>query len=170
MTLSQSDKITLTKYPPLPSQCRVCFRSANGELEFVDFQCSVDYEGAINICTDCWISAASLFGYVSPVAQEETVEQLRVVHTQYEELKKEHERTQHALDSLLSVRPSLKPDYPVVNDSPGEDSEILDQPFDFDSPAEGKDDRESDESATERRFENPLIPKLGNFNRSSRRR
>ena len=64
-----SGKMFLTKTPALPSKCAVCYTDAKGIKDFIDFGSSLDYYGAILICSDCIVNAAELVDMV-PVARD----------------------------------------------------------------------------------------------------
>lgn len=115
MALTQSDKVTLTKTPPLPSTCCICNFSADGTRNFVDFQMSLDFHGAIVICEACFPPVASLFGYIHESELSDIQAQLRNVHSAFENVQEENGRLQTALDSILSVRPGLAVDNPFIN-------------------------------------------------------
>lgn len=109
MTLSQSDKVVLTKYPIAPSVCVVCLRSSNGELEFIDFQMSLDIYGSVNICVDCVATVAKgLLGWVGPQDIDALTQQVSNLVEMNRELKKENEQYRTTLDSLFNLRPDIK--------------------------------------------------------------
>ena len=62
------DKITLTTTPALPSKCVVCNNDAKSTVPHIDFGTSLDYYGAITICSYCIVNAAELVGMI-PVAK-----------------------------------------------------------------------------------------------------
>jgi hypothetical protein len=108
MSLTESDKVVLTKYPIAPSKCVVCLRSSNGELNFIDFQMSLDIYGSVNICVDCVISVAPLLGLVAGDLLVGADEQIRSLVEINRELVENNERLNATLDSLLNLRPDLK--------------------------------------------------------------
>jgi hypothetical protein len=151
--LSQSDKITLTKYPPLPSVCAICKFSANGEVEFLDFEMSLDIYGAVVICERCIAPVAQLFGYVTSV---ELNNANSIIVSQQEELievREANARLNSTLDSILSLRPNVQSSdlsTPEVTDIIVTEDGIS---VELHTGAEGINDRESIESATERGLE-----------------
>lgn len=107
MTTTQSDKVVTTKYPIAPSTCVVCLRSANGELEFIDFQMNLDIYGSVNICFDCMAPVADLLGYVKKKALEDADMQIRNLVEMNRELVENNERLNATLDSILKLRPDV---------------------------------------------------------------
>jgi hypothetical protein len=110
MPLTESDKITLTRYPVAPCKCPICHRGSDGALEFIDFQLSFDFDGAVTPCVDCWKTAAELIGYVSEDKIQPLLDQLKAAQTQLESVSNERDQLQSTLDSLFAVRPNLKSD------------------------------------------------------------
>jgi len=109
MPLTESDKVVLTKYPIAPSKCVVCLRSSNGELNFIDFQMSLDIYGSVNICTDCMATVAKgLMGFVEPKDIDALSSQVTNLVEMNRELKKENEQYRTTLDSLFNLRPDIK--------------------------------------------------------------
>jgi hypothetical protein len=115
MPLTESDKVVLTKYPIAPSKCVVCLRSSNGELNFIDFQMSLDIYGSVNICTDCMATVAKgLLGFVEPKDIDALSGQVTNLVEMNRELKTENDKLRSTLDSLFDLRPDLKQrDLPV---------------------------------------------------------
>lgn len=115
MPLTESDKVVLTKYPIAPSTCVVCLRSSNGELEFIDFQMSLDIYGSVNICVDCIATVAKgLLGWVGPKDIDALTDQISNLVEMNRELKTENDKFRTTLDSLFDLRPDLKQrDLPV---------------------------------------------------------
>lgn len=115
MSLTESDKVVLTKYPIAPSKCVVCLRSSNGELNFIDFQMSLDIYGSVNICTDCMATVAKgLMGFVEPKDIDALSSQVTNLVEMNRELKTENDKLRSTLDSLFDLRPDLKQrDLPV---------------------------------------------------------
>ncbi|HEY9658388.1 MAG TPA: hypothetical protein V6C65_08045 [Allocoleopsis sp.] len=106
--METSDKAVLTKYPALPSTCVICLRSSNGELDFVDFQMSLDIYGSVNICIDCVASVAKgLLNYVSAEEVEDLNAQIRNLVDMNRELAENNERLNTTMDSLLDLRPDI---------------------------------------------------------------
>lgn len=161
MTLTTSDKITLTKYPALPSHCAICLHGSDGKLDFVDFQLSFDYEGVVVICVPCWESAASLLGFVSKETWEQAADQLRVLHNRVEELQEENAKLQLALDSIFAVRPHLSPDYSIPDAGADEDFEGPDHGSEVNDKDSGNYNRKSSEPTSKRRSKD--IPLFGNI-------
>lgn len=123
MTLSQSDKVVLTKYPIAPSVCVVCLRSSNGELEFIDFQMSLDIYGSVNICVDCVATVAKgLLGWVGPQDIDALTQQVSNLVEMNRELKKENEQYRTTLDSLFNLRPDIKQRNLSTDESTSSDS------------------------------------------------
>jgi regulator of replication initiation timing len=135
--LTESDKVTVTKYPPLPSKCRVCLRDSNGQVEFVDFQLSFDYEGAVNICIDCMRNIAQVLGFIDQSEGDSLKAQVQSLVEINRELAENNDRLNTSLDLLLSLRPSLADRRVDANataehDS-GTDAEQLTIPFEGDT-------------------------------------
>ena len=59
-------KFQLTKAPAQPQSCAACGVSAKGYNEFVDFNLSLDFYGAVIFCTDCAKEIAATVGFVDP--------------------------------------------------------------------------------------------------------
>lgn len=108
MSLTESDKVVLTKYPIAPSKCVVCLRSSNGQLDFIDFQMSLDIYGSVNICVDCLRSVAPLIGLVAGELLAGADDQIRNLVESNRELYENNAKLNATIDSLLSVRPNLK--------------------------------------------------------------
>jgi hypothetical protein len=126
MTTTQSDKATVTKYPIAPATCVICLRSANGVLDFIDFQMNLDVYGSVNICVDCLAPVADLIGYVKKTEYEQVKEQNNNLVDMNRELVENNERLNSTLDSLLKLRPDVlhsdlsvdeKPSKPAAFDS-----------------------------------------------------
>ncbi len=110
-TLSNSDKVVLTKYPSLPSTCVICLRSSDGVLEFIDFQMSLDIYGSVNICVECVaLVAKGLLGFVEPSGIDALTQQIANLVEINRELKKENDLHNATLDALLKLRPNLNND------------------------------------------------------------
>lgn len=134
MSLTESDKIVLTKYPIAPSKCVVCLRSSDGVLNFIDFQMSLDIYGSVNICVDCIRSVASLINLVDSVAIEQADEQIRSLVELNRELTENNAKLNATIDSLLNVRPNLGRSNLPADESTGEGqgSNDLDLELEFD--------------------------------------
>ncbi|HEY0750374.1 MAG TPA: hypothetical protein VGD26_04430, partial [Chitinophagaceae bacterium] len=138
--MDSSDKITLIKYPGVPSCCAICRRGSDGELDFVDFQLSVDYYGAIVICTTCIAPVAQVLGYVHEDNVTSVKDHAHVLSLEVERLIKENERLRNTMDSVLAFRPDLKRDDSDANEAAVEDSGEEQLAFDLDSSGEGSND------------------------------
>lgn len=123
MPLTESDKVILTKYPIAPSKCVVCLRSSNGDLNFIDFQMSLDIYGSVNICVDCICSVAKgLLGFVEPKDIDALSGQVSNLVEMNRELKTENDKLRSTLDSLFDFRPDLKQCDLPADESPSEGS------------------------------------------------
>lgn len=60
-----SSKFKLTKEPALPSKCIACGKDAQGNENFLDFDMSLDYYGAVLFCESCCGEVSRLIGFVS---------------------------------------------------------------------------------------------------------
>jgi hypothetical protein len=109
MTTTQSDKATVTKYPIAPATCVICLRSANGVIDFVDFQMSLDVYGSVNICADCMAPVANMLGYVKSSEVEDILMQNNNLVDMNRELVENNERLNTTLDSILKLRPDVLP-------------------------------------------------------------
>jgi hypothetical protein len=107
MSLTESDKVVLTKYPIAPSKCVVCLRSSNGELNFIDFQMSLDIYGSVNICVDCLAPVAQLLGFVNGKLLEEANQQIANLVEMNRELTENNARLNTTMDSILALRPNV---------------------------------------------------------------
>lgn len=160
MPLTTSDKITLTKYPPLPSKCASCFRGSDGTLEFVDFQISFDYEGAVVICTECWATAAELIKYVSVDEIAPLMMEIDHLRGELEKVSNERDSVQHAMDSLLAVRPNLVSNDHTSDDSASEATEKDDRQPELPIGESGVNDPKPSEPPAKRRSENISQPSI----------
>lgn len=144
-------KIKLVTYPPLPSKCAVCLRGADGQLQFIDFELSFDFEGAVTICVACWAPVAQILGYLEPAKVQILKDQVTVLHARVEELQTENGLLNTTLDSLFTVRPALVSNDSGANASVHEgieesaqqslfDDAGLDQPIDFSKSGTDKSD------------------------------
>jgi hypothetical protein len=157
MSLTESDKVVLTKYPIAPSQCVVCLRSSNGTLNFIDFQMSLDIYGSVNICVDCLVSVAPLLGLVDATAINEANEQIRNLVETNRELYENNARLNATIDSLLNIRPNLvERDLPVDEES-DQDSTQLKLDLGVELKDEGSSDRKSPKSNASGRPKNPAF-------------
>jgi hypothetical protein len=154
MTLSESDRITITRYPPLPSSCAICNFSADGSRGFLDFQVSLDYYGAVVICEECVAPVAQLFGYVSQERYEASENSLMRVGIELERLQAENGKLNLVVDSLLAVRPdafgnnsgSDEVSIEVTSEDPGQPELPIGE--------SGRSNSETSKPATERRSKN----------------
>lgn len=146
MALTESDKVVLTKYPIAPSKCVVCLRSANGELNFIDFQMSLDIYGSVNICTECIAPVAQLLGYVEKNLLNDADKQISNLVEMNRELAENNAKLNATLDSLLNLRPGIVPGDLSSDESPSEGSESDDSQFELELAVEGDDDRKSSKS------------------------
>lgn len=116
-------KIQVVKHPPLPATCAVCNRSANGNVDFLDWNLSLDYYGAVLLCEDCAREMVSILGF-APVAEvENRNEQIENLTLRNRELVEENDRVRAALNSVLVVRPDLRVDGNQSDDLDSEDTE-----------------------------------------------
>ena len=106
MPLTESDKVTLVKIPPLPSRCCICNFSADGERDFVDFQMSLDIYGAVSICVPCMQSSAELLSLVPVADLDQAQAEVLALNGYVESLKNEVRRLDSALTAVLDVRPN----------------------------------------------------------------
>ncbi len=107
MEIRTSSKYTLTTTPALPATCAGCRRSANGIIQFVDFNLSLDYFGAVVFCEDCAKEILGVFDYV-PVAKLEVLNEKN--HQLREALAIERanvNQLKSAVDAIVSIRPDI---------------------------------------------------------------
>lgn len=101
-------KIQYVSQPALPAKCICCGKDWKGKGEYmIDFQISLDDYGAVLFCEACAKELASL---VSIEAVESRNEQIKNLQVRIQEVQEENVRLNAALDSLISVRPSLRSD------------------------------------------------------------
>jgi hypothetical protein len=143
MSLTESDKVVLTKYPIAPSKCVVCLRSSNGELNFIDFQMSLDIYGSVNICVDCIRSVAPLVGLVAGELLLGADEQIRNLVEINRELVDNNERLNATLDSLIKLRPDLKQRDLPADERAETDSSTDERQLTLDVAVERTDNRKS---------------------------
>lgn len=141
-TLTESDKTTKTFYPPLPSQCCICFFKSDGTREFLDFQMSLDFYGAVLICSECVAPVAQLFGYTKNEKIEANAEVISDLRDTIEKLENDNAELSGTLDSLFSLRPDLEPGRVSSDENASEVAESdhlqLELPIDDDAkPATG---------------------------------
>lgn len=79
MTVSNVDnpaveKFVLVTATQLPHKCVACGLPATGREEFIDFQTSFDWEGALYLCINCGQQIARVLGFISPEEGEKLVE------------------------------------------------------------------------------------------------
>jgi hypothetical protein len=122
MSLTESDKTVLTKYPIAPSKCVICLRGSDGELNFIDFQMSLDVYGSVNICVECLAPVAQLLGFVEKSFLNDADLQIRNLVETNRELQENNVRLNATLDSLLAMRPNLTVDHLSSDESAVEDS------------------------------------------------
>lgn len=152
--LTESDKVTKTKYPPLPSKCCICNFSADGTREFLDFQVSLDIYGAVCICDACVAPVAELFGYVHHSLVTEVVESAEAAILLIEQQEVQIHGLQAALDSILVVRPDLNSGNPGNDDLASENSDEDDGQSTLGFEESGEDDSGTLEPDAGGRFEN----------------
>lgn len=143
MALTESDKAVLTKYPVAPSKCVICLRSSNGQLEFIDFEMSLDIYGSVNICVDCLRSVAPLIGLVAGELIEGADEQVRNLVDINRELKIENDKLRATLDSLFDLRPDLKQRDLSVDEGSDSSPESDEQQLTLNLGVKGTDNRKS---------------------------
>ncbi len=153
MPLTESDRITITRQPPLPSRCCICNFSADGTRRFLDFEMSLDIYGAVVICEACVAPVAQLFGYVLSTELNSANVVIDILENKIAELQDNNERLNATLDSILHLRPDLGSS--GISSAEVSDSVTVSDDFEFgiELDSEGSDDREVDESATERGLE-----------------
>lgn len=64
-------KFQLVTETVLPHKCVACGANATGRDEFIDFNLSFDYEGAIYLCANCGKQIARLLGFSDDTYEEE---------------------------------------------------------------------------------------------------
>ena len=100
-------KIQFVSQPALPAKCVCCGNHWKGKGEFmIDFQVSMDDYGALLFCENC---ARELAGLVGIEAIESRNEQIKNLQVRVQEVQEENVRLNTTLDSLFSIRPSLRP-------------------------------------------------------------
>lgn len=129
--MGPSDKVQLTKYPIAPSTCVVCLRSADGELNFIDFQMSLDVYGSVNICVECLAPIAQLLGFVEKNFLDDADEQIRNLVDMNRKLTEDNGKLRSTLDSLFDLRPDLIDRSVDVDEAASDASETNDLALDF---------------------------------------
>lgn len=115
MALSTSDKIQLVTYPPLPSRCCICKSNADGVKEFLDWNYQIEYEGSINICTECAVNIGQVVDMVSKEQFKEKNEQVNELLGERHSLDSQNARYREFFDLLLSIRTDLIPESAFVD-------------------------------------------------------
>lgn len=108
--MRMTSKIQIIKFPELPGSCVVCFKSANGQTDFLDFGSSLEYYGVIVICEDCSREMLSVLNYVPKQELDDAAEQVRNLVDINRGLVDERDRSRAALDAVLAIRPDLRSD------------------------------------------------------------
>lgn len=71
MATEIKSKYFITKEPALPAKCVGCY---NDKLELIDTTFSIDYYGAVLICSDCAKEMVSLIGFIDPERERKALE------------------------------------------------------------------------------------------------
>lgn len=100
-------RVALITEPALPATCCICSRSANGIVQFIDFNFNLDYYGAVVICTDCIKESLEL------------IEVDKIINLQAELVAKQEELNNvtarlDAYSSVVDSLNSIRPDSPIV--------------------------------------------------------
>lgn len=103
-----SDRVAFTTDPALPATCVICQRSSNGQIQFADFNMSLDYYGAIVICEDCVRETVSLVDYVSMERHRRVLAKLLDTKQELLETKNQLEKYENVVVSLAVARPELE--------------------------------------------------------------
>lgn len=127
MSSPTQSKYVLTKSPMLPAYCAGCRKSANGIVNFVDFQLDLDYYGAVVFCEDCAKEICGVLDMVPVADLFDAVAKIEALAAANRELTEENERVRAALDSILSVRPDLRSDSDRDDDVDNSESEPAEQ-------------------------------------------
>jgi hypothetical protein len=101
-------RVALITEPALPAECVICKRSANGKVQFVDFNASLDYYGAIVICEDCIKETLRLMGFSDRGVNERLIESLGRQQKINTELLAKLDKYESVVVNLQEVRPDLK--------------------------------------------------------------
>ena len=100
---TKTQKFQLTNSPALPASCVACGRSqSNSNQQFVDFNASLDWYGAILFCVDC-IKEAYLAVAEPPVADNSVQEELELERIKNVELTSRLSSITTALSHVLSL-------------------------------------------------------------------
>lgn len=98
-------KFVLVTATQLPHKCVACGLPATGRNQYVDFQVSFDWEGALYLCTNCADEIARLLGYVSPEDRDKGIEEVEApVAGLLLELEAEKEKNLALTDELDTVK------------------------------------------------------------------
>lgn len=130
---SPSDKVSVTRTPPLPTTCAICLAPADGEREFIDFNQSLDYYGAVLICRECITPVAHSLDFVE-------VEKLNRANSIIETLRNTLAKTQADLydaRTLVNSLSLLRPDLVSPDSVSNENSESEGEGDNGDSESEG---------------------------------
>ena len=68
-----ASKYVLTTDPALPQKCSGCGIPSKGYNQFVDFNLSLDYYGAVVFCIDCCKEIVHLIGYCSVAERDQAL-------------------------------------------------------------------------------------------------
>lgn len=118
-----SSKVQVVAYPTqLPSKCACCGSVPNGHTElkntryFVDFGLDLNEFGTVYLCSDCFVEAASKFGFINGKHAAEYAFQI-------DALTQENINLRSQVESVKSVTAAIVNLHSVVDSS---DSSVLD--------------------------------------------
>lgn len=92
-----------TKETALPHTCIACGRSADGKTDFIDFGVSIDYLGAVLLCSYCSKQIARTMGYIHPGERDLSVADKKVAEKELAEARKKIDELTSALATLRYV-------------------------------------------------------------------
>jgi hypothetical protein len=132
-SVDPAGRVQLTLNPAGPSKCLICNRDANGETSFIDFDYSLDYYGAVNICEGCIQECLD-------VVNHEKVANLKLEITSKEdELRQTNEQLERyrvIMDGISLIRSDLDPANLASSDEPENEQPDVDE-----SSGEGTDEQ-----------------------------
>lgn len=122
-TNPEQAKFQFTVQPELPSKCSSCGCGSNGRKRFVDWNCSIDYHGAVVLCEDCALEVVSLFGYSHPKLVSRLEKRAAEIQEENLELKTQIE----ALKNVVAVFNLRSPD--SSNSDSADEPTLFDEDF-----------------------------------------
>lgn len=115
---------SLTKSPQaLPGKCGGCGR-ATDNLGFIDTGLQFDYYGALLFCSECVLTMASKFGYITTEVADKLISKVAELETETIIQRDAILKLEEALDGLQAARDALSTLRGSTSDKPVDEPEI----------------------------------------------